>query len=332
MSHKGPGETANQALDGGCTMVRMTIARSELIDREKGGYHHVVMRCVRRAWLCGKDPLTGRDHSHRKAWVERRMLELAEVFAVRIHAYAVMSNHYHMEVEYSPREVDALTGEEVARRWLRAYPPRRAANLELAVSALVEDPERIEVLRSRLGDLSWYMRCLNWQIARRANREDGCTGKFWEGRYYSSRPLASLEAVEACMAYVDMNPRRAGAVRDAAGPGARTSLRRRVEEASRDGEKMGLPLSPMAITEEGRVCTKGRAGVPWTLRGYLAQVDWLAARDDAGGAEAGASGAGLPAGMSDDFLATLAGFDRRWGRKEGVGDTALPGHRRRELA
>ncbi len=313
-------------------MVCMTVARSELIDREKGGYHHLVMRCVRRTWLCGKDPLTGRDYSHRKAWIERRMLELSEVFAVNVHAYAVMSNHYHMEVEYSPREVDGLTAEEVARRWLQAYPPRRAANLELAVSALVEDTERIEVLRERLGDLSWYMRCLNWQIARRANLEDGCTGKFWEARYYSSRPLESVEAAEACMTYVDLNPRRAGAVCEVAGPDARTSLRRRVEEAGWNSAKMDLPLGPMRISEEGVVSTEGRPIVPWTLRTYLAHVDWLAGREDLGDTNRRAIGSELrpPLGMSREFLKLLAKFDRRWGRKEGVGDTALPGYRLRK--
>jgi len=310
----------------------MTVARSELIDRENGGYHHLVMRCVRRTWLCGKDPHTGRDYSHRKAWIERRMLELSDVFAVTVHAYAVMSNHYHMEVEYSPREVDGLSNEEVARRWLRAYPPRRAANLELAVSALLQDAERIEVLRGRLGDLSWYMRCLNWQIARRANLEEGCTGKFWEARYYSSRPLESERAVQACMTYGDLNPRRAGATHEAAGPDTRTSLRRRVEEADWNSEKMDLPLSPMRISEEGVVGTDGRPIVPWTLRSYLAHVEWLAAREAAGGIGRWVTDAEpkLPLGISKDFLALLAKFDRRWGRKEGVGDTALPGHRLRK--
>ena len=39
-----------------------------------------------------------------------------------------------------------------------------------------------ETWRGRLGDLSWYMR---EYIARRANAEDGCTGRFWEARFKS---------------------------------------------------------------------------------------------------------------------------------------------------
>ena len=82
-------------------------------------------------------------------------------------------------------------------------------HLDNEVAALLDDPDRLAVLRDRLGDLSWYMRCLNEPIARRANLEDDCTGRFWQGRF-RSKDLPGERSMWAAMAYDDLNPIRAG--------------------------------------------------------------------------------------------------------------------------
>src|SRR5687768_9150317 len=86
------------------------------------------------------------------------------------------------------------------------------------------------------------MRSLSEPIARRANREDVCTGRFWEGRY-RCQALLDDAAVVACMAYVDLNPARAGLAADLAAC-EHTSVRRRIEgfEPKADAE----PLRPVS--------------------------------------------------------------------------------------
>ena len=72
----------------------MTQARRALVSAETTPYYHCICRCVRRAFLCGEDRLTGKNYDHRKQWVVDKLKALSEVFAIDVCAYAVMSNHY----------------------------------------------------------------------------------------------------------------------------------------------------------------------------------------------------------------------------------------------
>lgn len=241
----------------------MTYPRQHLVAQDAPGTYHCVSRCVRRAFLCGFDALTGRSFEHRKAWVEERLLQLAESFAVSIHAYAVMSNHLHVVVHIDPCAVHEWSDEEVARRWLGAFGSLApdAPPLEQRVRALVADEARLEELRARLGSLSWFMSALVQPIARRSNREDDVTGRFWEGRF-KSQVLLDERAVLACMAYVDLNPLRAGAA-DTLEHSVHTSAKRRI----RAGADPHKPLRPIA----------GNAEIPLpgiTEASYLDLLNW----------------------------------------------------------
>ena len=146
--------------------------------------------------------------------IESRIHLLADCFALSVHAYAVMSNHVHLVLYTDPAAARSWQDDEVIARWRRALPVRAKAAAGEAVATKPSAEETVSTewiadKRSRLGSLSWFMKLLNEPIARRANAEDTCTGHFWEGRF-RSQALLDEQAIAAAMAYVDLNPIRAG--------------------------------------------------------------------------------------------------------------------------
>lgn len=189
----------------------MTKPREQLVSLEETPYYHCVCRCVRRAFLCGKD--SGRSFEHRRGWILDRIKQISSVFTVDIAAYAIMSNHYHIVIHIDKARADKLTDAEVIERWLQLFnaPPLLQRHLQQPLTNSVElDAVRdiIEKWRARLCSISWYMRALNEYIARKANEEDHSSGHFWEARF-KSQALIDETALFTCMAYVDLNPIRA---------------------------------------------------------------------------------------------------------------------------
>jgi REP element-mobilizing transposase RayT len=240
------------------------------------GFFHCISRCVRRAWLCGDDPLTGRNFDHRRAWIEQRLIDLAESFSVGLFAWAVMNNHTHVVLRIDPTRPQAWTDEEVAYRWARLtrlLTPDPPVQVQARMRRILQHPERLEELRQRLGSLSWFMRFLNECIARQANAEDDCTGRFWEGRF-KCQALLDESAVLACMTYVDLNPIRAGMADDLDGSDFTTIQRRRREIATQP-DAARAPLQPVVGEHSDEAPGVSVAGyielVEWTVR--IAQPD-----------------------------------------------------------
>jgi putative transposase len=227
----------------------MTYPRSHLID-PNGGVYHVCSRCVRRAFLCGTDKQSGYNFDHRRQWIEDRILMLSKIFAIDIFGYAVMSNHYHIVLQLVSTQSNTWTDLEVVERWMRLNPRKNEESIirDLRQAAILGSPERLAVLRERLGSLSWFMRYLNEPLARLANREDRCKGRFWEGRFRSQR-LLDEHAILACMIYVDLNPIRAGMTDDAT-TADHTSLANRITDHKRQETMsvIGNPTAPLPFS------------------------------------------------------------------------------------
>lgn len=260
----------------------MTYARKTLVSLTDTPYYHVVARCVRRAWLWGVDEYAGRDYSHRKAWVIERLAQLTSVFTIEICAYAIMSNHYHLVVYIDQRRVKVLSKEEVIERWTQLFnaPPI----VERWRNGTAVDAERqraeliIESWRARLSDLSWFMKCLNEHLARRANIEDNCDGRFWQGRFRSQALLDEAGLLTA-MAYVDLNPVRAGIASTPENSEFTSIYERILKLKTSRPAKEGITEVPLQSFQSQDA--KGPT-IPYRLDDYLALVDWTgrAIRDD----------------------------------------------------
>ncbi|MCE9854385.1 transposase, partial [Shewanella chilikensis] len=120
------------------------------------------------------------------------------------------------------RWTELFSGNPVAAKFLKG--DSLSEGERILLDTLISD------WQERLGSISWFMRCLNEDIARKANREDGCKGVFWEGRF-KSQALLDEQALLACMMYVDLNPIRAG-IADSLQTSDYTSIQERIEEVA----------------------------------------------------------------------------------------------------
>jgi REP element-mobilizing transposase RayT len=244
--------------------------RSQQISLSDTPYYHICSRTVRKAFLCGVDKETGVSYEHRRSWIEKRAFQLSQVFAIDICAHAVMHNHLHLVLHADSEQVNNWSTLDVLTRWhtlfkgtllTRKY--QRERSLTKFEMAMVE--ETAQVYKQRLIDISWFMRALNEPIARQANKEDKCTGHFWEGRF-KSQALLDEGALLSCMVYVDLNPVRAG-IAPTPEQSSFTSIQLRIKAALM-GEQPATLLPFIGNEHQEKT-----SGISFSLKDYLTLVD-----------------------------------------------------------
>ena len=128
--------------------------RAETVQLDQVGVYHCWNRCVRRAFLCGVDPVTGRDYEYRRDWICGMQENLAALFAIEIGFRSELSNHLHVILRTRPDIAQTWSDKDVVRRWLVVSklakskdgqirePCRARIAMEMAI------PGRVDVLRS----------------------------------------------------------------------------------------------------------------------------------------------------------------------------------------
>lgn len=214
----------------------MTIPRSKQIDVNVTRWYHCTSRCVRKAFL-----LSDRQETQgRRLWLEQRLQELEHIFAISVAGYAIMENHLHVLLRLDPDVASCWNEHEIVERWFMLYPPKRKdrgpltpKEYQTLVGERLNDPDWIAERRARLQSISWFMKCLKEPLARIANRADGCTGAFFEGRF-KSIAILDQEALLATCAYIDLNPVAARSA-DTPESSLHTSISSRVQNVQKHG-------------------------------------------------------------------------------------------------
>ena len=88
------------------------LARSEVLAPDEIATIHLMDRTVRRSFLFGLDPLTGKNYDHRKPWIEEHLLRLAASMGIDLLAFSILSNHFHLVLRTRP---DGVATWDVAR-------------------------------------------------------------------------------------------------------------------------------------------------------------------------------------------------------------------------
>ena len=144
----------------------MTISRSRLVDTTVGRWYHCIARCVRRALLMVDEAASGC-----KVWIENRLKELDQIFAVSVGGFSLMDHHLHLLLRIDPDVASGWSDSEVVERWFKLFPLLGADRKPMKFSKEIMDARVANVtwvaeIRKRLSSLGWFMKCLKEQIGR----------------------------------------------------------------------------------------------------------------------------------------------------------------------
>ena len=170
------------------------------------GSNHLISRITNGDFLLQREE---------KEYFIKLMFKFAEGFFVNIHAYTVMSNHFHILATVNREEVEKSTEAELITRYKKMY--SKDAEYPLGSyktngELIPDDDGGIERLRYRLGSTSKFIQELKQTFSKWYNKKHNRKGYLWNDRF----KMIIMEKGEPeliCSAYIDLNAVRAGIVK-----------------------------------------------------------------------------------------------------------------------
>lgn len=198
--------------------------RSDVFVPSEIAYVHTMLKACRNLYLLGMDRKKRRKLLHRRQWFYERIEHLNRYMGIDLLGFSLMDNHTHFLLRSRPDVVATWDDREIVTRWLTMCPKHRKKvkvngvvtyqpipPTDAEIEQEMKDPKRVTELRSRLSDISWWMRLLAQVIAQKANREDyegQALGHFFQSRFKAVR-VRTIAHLLACSMYIDLNPFRA---------------------------------------------------------------------------------------------------------------------------
>jgi REP element-mobilizing transposase RayT len=172
-------------------------------------HYHVISRVIERRFALDRTE---------KERLRKLMRQTENFTGVRVLTYTILDNHFHALLEVD-RDAQ-VSDEEVLKRVQERYGKEFGA----ALGAAVREARKVGMLgavdallggyRSRMNDLSLFMKELLQVYTQGYNRRHQRRGTLWEGRFKSMLVEGRGEALSMMAAYIDLNAVRAGIVKD----------------------------------------------------------------------------------------------------------------------
>jgi putative transposase len=163
---------------------------SRMIVQDQAAVYHVMSRTALDGF-----PLQAFEKDYLVELIKR----MGNLFFTEIFGFCIMGNHFHALVKMIPEH--HFTDEEIQKRLVQFYGEKKAPVGEA----------QLPLIREKLANLSAFVREIKVNFTRFYNKRHGRRGYFWGDRF-KSLIVEAGETLINCLAYIDLNPVRAGIV------------------------------------------------------------------------------------------------------------------------